>query len=90
MNLCSKLRSRVACDCNRIERMLAMRYVGLDAHLRQSTFCVLDDRGRKIMTRTAKGSWAAVCAELERIAPPFAMKCRRSTCRPGLPKRGAG
>ena len=29
-----------------------MRYVGLDAHLRQSTFCVPDDRGRKIMTRT--------------------------------------
>ena len=25
-----------------------MRYVGLDAHLRQSTFCVLDARGRKI------------------------------------------
>lgn len=50
-----------------------MRYVGLDAHLRQSTLCVLDDRGRKLMTRTAKGSWAAVCAELERIAPPFAI-----------------
>ncbi len=29
-----------------------MRYVGLDAHLRQSTFCVLDARGRKVMTRT--------------------------------------
>jgi len=50
-----------------------MRYVGLDAHLRQSTFCVLDDRGRKIMTRTVKGTWAAVFTELERIRPPFAV-----------------
>ncbi len=49
-----------------------MRYVGLDAHLRQSTFCVLDDRGRKIMTRTVKGTWAAVFTELTRIRPPFA------------------
>ena len=50
-----------------------MRYVGLDAHLRQSTFCVLDDRGRKITTRTVKGSWAAVFAELERLPPPIAV-----------------
>ena len=49
-----------------------MRNVGLDAHLRQSTFCVLDDRGRKIMTRTVKGTWAAVFTELTRIRPPFA------------------
>ena len=41
-----------------------MRYVGLDAHLRQSTFCVLDERGRRIMTRTVKGTWAAVFTEL--------------------------
>ena len=44
-----------------------MQYVGLDAHLRTSTFCVLDARGRKVMTRTVKGSWTAVCTELERI-----------------------
>jgi hypothetical protein len=50
-----------------------MQYVGLDAHLRQSTFCVLDERGRKIMTRTAKGAWAAVFAELARIRPAFAV-----------------
>ena len=37
-----------------------MRYVGLDAHLRQSTFCVLNDRRRKIVTRTVKGTWASV------------------------------
>ena len=49
-----------------------MQYVGLDAHLRTSTFCVLDTRGRKVMTRTVKGSWAAVITELERIKRPFA------------------
>ena len=43
-----------------------MRYVGLDAHLRQSTFCVLNDRRRKIVTRTVKhrdsriSTWASV------------------------------
>ena len=28
-----------------------MRYVGLDAHFRQSTICVLDEQGRKILSR---------------------------------------
>ena len=46
-----------------------MRHVGLDANLRQSTFCVLDDRGRKIVTRTVKGTWPS-CSSW--------MKCRRS------------
>ena len=50
-----------------------MRYVGLDAHLRQSTFYVLDDQGRKIMTRTVKGTSAAVVAELKRVTSPFAV-----------------
>ena len=44
-----------------------MRYVGPDANLRQSTFCVLDDQGRKIMTRTVKGTWAAVFTELAQV-----------------------
>ena len=56
-----------------------MRYVGLDAHLRQSTFCVLDDHGRKIATRTVKGSWAAVITELERLRRPFAVCFEAST-----------
>ena len=56
-----------------------MRYVGLDAHLRQSTFCVLDDRGRKIMTRTIKGPWAAVLSELARLPPPVAV-CFEASC----------
>ena len=35
-----------------------MQYVALDAHLKTSTFGVLDARGRKVMTRTVKGPWA--------------------------------
>ena len=42
-----------------------MRYVGLDAHLRQSTFLCTGCPGRKIMTRTVKGSWPAVLTELK-------------------------
>ncbi len=56
-----------------------MQYVGLDAHLRTSTFCVLDARGRKVLTRTVKGSWTAVCTELERIKRPFAVCFEAST-----------
>jgi hypothetical protein len=33
-----------------------MRYVGLDAHWRQSTICVLDHRGQKLLSRTIRGS----------------------------------
>jgi len=32
-----------------------MRYVGLDVHWRQSTICVLDHRGQKLLNRTIKG-----------------------------------
>jgi len=54
-------------------------YVGLDAHWRQSTFCVLDDRGRKIATRTIRGLWAEVVAELSRIGRPFSVCYEAST-----------
>ena len=56
-----------------------MYYVGLDAHWRQSTFCVLDDRGRKISTRTIKGFWPEVIDELSRIRRPFAICYEAST-----------
>lgn len=56
-----------------------MRYVGLDAHLRQSTFCVLDERGRKTLTRTVHGPWSAVLKELGTIRRPFAVCFEAST-----------
>lgn len=56
-----------------------MYYVGLDAHWRQSTICVLDDRGRKVTTRTIKGRWSEVVEELSRIRPPFSVCYEAST-----------
>ena len=56
-----------------------MRYVGLDVHVRQSTFCVLDHRGRKLMTRTVKGSVPSVVAELAMLKRPFAVCFEAST-----------
>ncbi len=41
-----------------------MRYVGLDAHWRQSTICVLDHRGQKLLSRTIKGPWSKVLEEV--------------------------
>lgn len=56
-----------------------MRYVGLDVHFRQSTFCVLDDRGRKILSRTIKGSWSRLVEEIDKIRRPFEVCFEAST-----------
>jgi len=56
-----------------------MFYVGLDAHFRQSTFCVLDARGRKILTRIVKGPWSDVVKELAKIRGRFAICFEAST-----------
>ena len=56
-----------------------MHYVGLDSHLRQSTFCVLDGRGRKCLSRTVHGNWRIVLKELESVPKPFAIFFEAST-----------
>lgn len=56
-----------------------MRYVGLDAHWKQSTLCVLDERGRKIQSRTVPGRWSEVLEEVGRIRRPFAICFEAST-----------
>ena len=56
-----------------------MHYVGLDSHLRQSTFCVLDERGRKCRSRTIHGNWRIVLKELESVPKPFAICFEAST-----------
>ena len=50
-----------------------MRYVGLESHLRQSTFCVLDGNGQRVQTRTIHGSWKVVLKELDALPKPFAV-----------------
>ena len=56
-----------------------MFYVGLDAHWRQSTFCVLDGRGRKILSRTVQGRWSEVLEEVGKVGRPFAICFEAST-----------
>ena len=56
-----------------------MRYVGLDSHWRQSTICVLDHRGKKLLNRTIKGPWSKVLEEVGKIRKPFAVCFEAST-----------
>jgi transposase len=56
-----------------------MRYVGLDSHWRQSTICVLDHRGQKLLSRTIKGPWSKVLEEIGRVRKPFAVCFEAST-----------
>ncbi|MHC4083138.1 MAG: IS110 family transposase, partial [Planctomycetota bacterium] len=56
-----------------------MRYVGLDVHWRQSTICVLDHRGRKLLNRTIKGPWSKVLEEVGKVRKPFAVCFEAST-----------
>ena len=46
-------------------------YVGLDVHGRQSTICILDENGKKLLTYTIRGSWQKVLAMLSRLKRPF-------------------
>jgi transposase len=56
-----------------------VRYVGLDVHFRQSTLCVLDHRGQKLLSRTIKGPWSKVLEEVGRVRKPFAVCFEAST-----------
>ena len=44
-----------------------MLYVGLDYHLRRSSFCVLDEHGKKVMAREVVGSWVKVIKALKEV-----------------------
>jgi transposase len=56
-----------------------MKYVGLDVHLRQSTFCVLDENGKKLCTRTIVGAWDRLLLELAKVKGPFSICFEAST-----------
>jgi len=56
-----------------------MRYVGLDVHSRQSTFCVLDEGGRTVATRAVRGSLKSIVAEVAQVKAPFAITYEAST-----------
>jgi transposase len=54
-------------------------YVGLDVHLNQSTFCVLDANGNQRMIRTVRGHWSVVVSVLAGLGEPFAV-CFEASC----------
>jgi transposase len=56
-----------------------MRYVGLDIHKNQTSICLLDENGKKVFTRTVRGSVWTVLKELKKIKPPFSVCFEAST-----------
>jgi transposase len=53
--------------------------IGLDVHLRQWTYVVLDENGKKIMTRSGRGAWTSLVAELAQIKHAFEIVFEAST-----------
>jgi transposase len=56
-----------------------MYHVGIDAHLRQSTYCVLDRDGKKLMSRTVRGPQRKLLKALGEIKEPFEA-CFEASC----------
>lgn len=56
-----------------------MLHIGLDAHYRTSSYCILDHNGRKVKRETVRGDWRKVVARLGRIREPFGI-CFEASC----------
>ena len=56
-----------------------MLTVGLDAHQKRSTICILDDNGKEVKNWTVCRRWPAVLAELGKIDKPWQV-CFEATC----------
>ena len=56
-----------------------MLYVGMDVHEKKSTFCVLDQNGKKLRSRTVHGPSSKVLPELAQIKEQFAICYEAST-----------
>jgi len=56
-----------------------MLHIGLDAHYRTSSICILDKSGRKVKQETIRGSWRKVVARLGRLTEPFGI-CFEASC----------
>jgi transposase len=58
----------------------SMYYVGLDAHLRRSSLCILDSCGRVVKRLDVKGDWSKLLEEIDRHVPrPFSI-CFEASC----------
>ena len=60
-----------------------MWYIGLDAHKSQWTFCVLDENGKKVLTKTVHGDWPMLVKALATIEQPFKI-CFEASCGAGF------
>ena len=60
-----------------------MKYVGLDVHLRTSTCCILDERGRQIKTKTIPGPWRKMADYLAMQEGPITV-CFEASCGYGM------
>ena len=56
-----------------------MKYIGLDVHKKQSTICILDNNGKRQLTKTVRGPWSKVLLELQTIRRPFSICYKAST-----------
>jgi len=56
-----------------------MRYVGLDVHLRRSSFCILDEDGKIVKQEQVVGNHAAVITRLGREPGPMSI-CYEASC----------
>jgi len=56
-----------------------MWYVGLDVHQRQSTVCILSERGAKVKECTVRGPWKKVLEMLAKLDHPFKV-CYEACC----------
>jgi len=56
-----------------------MYYVGLDVHAKRSSYCILDEHGRKVKSATVRGPWDKVLCALTLAPQPFAVCFEAST-----------
>ena len=53
--------------------------IGLDVHARRWTYVILDENGKKVMTRSGRGSWDKLLLQLANVKEPFAICFEAST-----------
>lgn len=50
-----------------------MNFVGLDAHYRQSSYCMMNHQGQVVKQATVRGGWEKLIAELSQLPGPLAI-----------------
>src|SRR5205807_3406755 len=61
------------------ERRLAVLYVGLDAHQKRSSLCILNEDGKVVKQEQVNGPWPRVVDRLAKLDQPFRL-CFEASC----------